>query len=65
MTSINIHNIAEITENITHFTQGIKFVCRNIEIKTITGECYKISLFTEHDERAIKPLTEKRIYKND
>lgn len=63
-TQINIHDIMEVREKITHYTRGIKFVCRNIIIKDSKGAEITISMFSEQDERAVSPLTVKREYVN-
>jgi len=61
---INIHNVTEVREQITHYTNNIKFICRNLIVVDEKGNEFKISLFTEQDERAIAPLTTKRSYHN-
>lgn len=61
---INIHNVAEVREQITHYTNNIKFICRNLIVVDEKGNEFKINLFTEQDERAIAPLTTKRSYHN-
>ena len=61
---INIHNVTEVREQITHYTNNIKFICRNLIVVDEQGNEFKINLFTEQDERAIAPLTTKRSYHN-
>ena len=61
---INIHNVTEVREQITHYTNNIKFICRNLIVVDESGNEFKINLFTEQDERAIAPLTTKRSYHN-
>ena len=61
---INIHNVAEVREQITHYTNNIKFICRNLIVVDEQGNEFKINLFTEQDESSIAPLTTKRSYHN-
>ena len=61
---INLHNIVEVREQITHYTQNLKLICRNIITIDERGNEIEISLFTEQDERALAPLTTKRSYHN-
>jgi hypothetical protein len=61
---INIHSVTEVREQITHYTNNIKFICRNLIVVDESGNEFKINLFTEQDERAIAPLTTKRSYHN-
>lgn len=61
---INIHSVAEVREQITHYTKGIKFICRNLIVVDENGNEFKINLFTEQDERAVQPLTTQRSYHN-
>jgi len=63
-TKINIHNIVEVREQITHYTNNLKFICRNIIVVDEGGKEIEISLFTEQDERSVAPLTTKRSYHN-
>lgn len=63
-TKIAIHNVSEVREQITHYTNNIKFICRNIIAIDEKGNEIEISLFTEQDERAVQPLTTKRSYHN-
>ena len=63
-TKINIHNIVEVREQITHYTNNLKFICRNIIVIDEGGNEIEISLFTEQDERSVAPLTTKRSYHN-
>ena len=63
-TRINIHNIVEVREQITHYTNNLKFICRNLIVVDERGNEIEISLFTEQDERAVQPLTTKRSYHN-
>ena len=50
---INIHNVKEVREQITHYTSGIKFICRNLIVVDESGTEFKISFFTEKDERDV------------
>ena len=61
---LNIHDVTEVREQITHYTNNIKFICRNIIVTDSKGVEYKISFFTEKDERAIAPLKTERSYHN-
>lgn len=61
---INIHNVKEVREQITHYTSGIKFICRNLIVVDEIGNEFKISFFTEQDERAVAPLKTERSYHN-
>lgn len=61
---INLHNVVGVREQITHYTNNLKFICRNIIAIDEKGNEIEISLFTEHDERAVQPLTTKRSYHN-
>lgn len=61
---INLHNIVEVREQITHYTNNLKFICRNIIAIDERGNEIEISLFTEQDERSVAPLTTKRSYHN-
>ena len=61
---INLHNVVGVLEQITHYTNNLKFICRNIIVIDEKGNEIEISLFTDHDERAVQPLTTKRNYQN-
>jgi hypothetical protein len=61
---INVHNVVEVREQITHYTNNLKFICRNIIVVDERGNEIEISLFTEQDERAVQPLTTQRSYHN-
>jgi hypothetical protein len=61
---INLHNVVEVREQITHYTNNLKFICRNLIVVDEKGNEIEISLFTEQDERALAPLTTKRSYHN-
>ena len=63
-TKLSIHNVSEVREQITHYTNNIKFICRNITVIDEKGNEIEISLFTEQDERAVQPLTTKRSFHN-
>jgi len=61
---INIHKVKEVREQISHYTSGIKFICRNLIVVDESGNEFKINFFTEKDERAIAPLKTERSYHN-
>ena len=61
---IHVHNVVEVREQITHYTNNLKFICRNIIVIDESGNEIEISLFTEQDERALAPLITKRSYHN-
>lgn len=61
---VNLHNVVGVREQITHYTNNLKFICRNIIVTDEKGNEMEISLFTEQDERAVQPLTTKRSYHN-
>jgi hypothetical protein len=63
-TKIAIHDVVEVREQITHYTNNIKFICRNIIVVDGKGNEIEISFFTEQDERSVQPLTTKRSYHN-
>jgi len=63
-TKISIHNVSEVREQITHYTNKLKFICRTITVTDTDGSTIEFSLFTEGDERSIQPLTTKRSYHN-
>jgi len=63
-TKVSIHNVSEVREQITHYTNKLKFICRTITVTDTDGSTIEFSLFTEGDERSIQPLTTKRSYHN-
>lgn len=63
-TKINIHNIVEVREQITHYTNNLKFICRTITVVDSDGNETEVCFFTHDDERSIVPLTTKRSYHN-
>lgn len=63
-TKINIHNVVEVREQITHYTNNHKFICRTIITVDSDGNEVEICFFTDNDESSIVPLTAKRYYYN-
>ena len=63
-TKLSIHNVSEVREQITHYTNKLKFICRTITAVSADGNEIEISFFTEQDERAVQPLTTKRSFHN-
>ena len=63
-TKVSIHNVSEVREQITHYNNNLKFICRTITVCDTDGGTIEFSLFTEEDERSIQPLTTKRSYHN-
>jgi len=63
-TKVSIHNVSEVREQITHYTNKLKFICRTITVTDTDGATIEFSLFTEEDERAVQPLTTKRSFHN-
>jgi hypothetical protein len=63
-TKINIHNIVEVREQITHYTNNHKFICRTITAVDSDGNEVEVCLFTHENEQTLLPLTTKRDYYN-
>lgn len=64
MSSLSLMNIVQVEEKISHYTSGIKFVCRTLTITTEDGSSFDISLFTRNNELSILPNKTERSFYN-
>ena len=63
-TKINIHNVVEVREQISHYTNNLHFICRTITAVDSNGNEVEVCLFTNENEQTLLPLTTKRDYYN-